>query len=110
MDAYLKQTKNLLTNVPLTYNEGALDPQTTQNIGTVQNKGFEIGINSTNIQSESNGFTWSSNLNFSLNRNKVIDIGTLRDDQGQEVDRTIIGTYTITQKGAPLGAFYGYVV
>lgn len=110
VDAYLKQTKNLLTNVPLPYNAGALDPQTTQNIGTVQNKGFEIGLNSTNIQSEGNGFTWSSNLNFSLNRNKVVDIGTLRNDQGQEVDRTIIGTYTITQKGAPLGAFYGYVV
>ncbi|MBD2755997.1 TonB-dependent receptor [Spirosoma validum] len=110
VDAYLKQTKNLLTSVPLPYNAGAQSPQTIQNIGTVQNKGFEIGINSANIQSESNGFTWSSNLNFSLNRNEVIDIGTLRNDQGQEVDRTIIGDYTITQKGAPLGAFYGYVV
>lgn len=110
LDAYLKQTKNLLTSVPLPYNAGAQSPSTVQNIGTVQNKGFEIGLNSTNIQSEGNGFTWSSNLNFSLNRNKVVDIGTLRNDQGQEVDRTIIGDYTITQKGAPLGAFYGYVV
>lgn len=110
LDAYLKQTKNLLTSVPLPYNAGAQSPSTVQNIGTVQNKGFEIGLNSTNIQSEGNGFTWSSNLNFSLNRNKVVDIGTLRNDQGQEVDRTIIGDYTITQKGAPLGAFYGYIV
>ncbi|MCK8495950.1 MULTISPECIES: TonB-dependent receptor [Spirosoma] len=110
LDAYLKQTRNLLTSVPLPFNAGAQNPQTIQNIGTVQNKGFEIGINSTNIQSEGNGFTWSSNLNFSLNRNQVIDIGTLRNEQGQEVDRTIIGDYTITQKGAPLGAFFGYQV
>jgi len=109
LDAYLKQTRNLLTSVPLPFNAGALNPQTVQNIGTVENRGFEIGINSTNIQSEGDGFTWSSNLNFSLNRNKVIDIGTLRNEQGQEVDRTIIGSYTITQKGAPLGAFFGYV-
>ena len=109
-DAYLKRTTNLLTNVPLPFNAGAQTPQIIQNIGTVQNKGLEIGINSTNVQSQTGGFNWTTNFNFSLNRNSVVDIGTLRNESGQEVDRTIIGDYTITQKGSPLGAFYGYVV
>ncbi|QKZ11211.1 TonB-dependent receptor [Spirosoma sp. KUDC1026] len=110
LDAYLKQTTGLLTNVPLPLNAGAQSPQITQNVGDVQNKGIELGINSTNIQSEGNGFNWSTNFNFTLNRNKVVNIGTLRNDQGEEVDRVIIGDYTVTQKGAPLGAFYGYVM
>ncbi|GAB4054353.1 TonB-dependent receptor [Spirosoma litoris] len=109
-DAYLKRTTNLLTNVPLPFNAGAQNPQIIQNIGTVQNKGIEIGINSTNVQSQEGGLNWTTNFNFSLNRNSVVDIGTLRNEQGQDVDRTIIGDYTITQKGAPLGSFYGYKV
>jgi len=109
-DAYVKNTSNLLTNVPLPFNAGAQNAQIIQNIGSVQNKGIEIGINSTNIQSQTGGFNWTTNFNISLNRNKVLDLGTLRNESGQEVDRTIIGDYTITQKGAPLGSFYGYVM
>jgi TonB-linked SusC/RagA family outer membrane protein len=109
-DAYLKRTTNLLTNVPLPFNAGAQSNQIIQNVGEVQNKGIEIGINSTNIQSQTGGINWTTNFNFSLNRNQVIDIGTLRNEAGQQVDRTIVGDFTITQKGAPLGSFYGYVV
>ncbi|WP_128546354.1 SusC/RagA family TonB-linked outer membrane protein [Larkinella soli] len=110
-DAYLKRTTDLLTNVPLPFNAGAQNPQIIQNIGAVQNRGIELGVNSTNIQSEDpGGFNWTTNLNFSLNRNEVLDIGTLRNEQGQEVERQIIGDFTITRKGQPLGAFYGYVV
>ncbi|GAB3903160.1 TonB-dependent receptor [Larkinella knui] len=110
VDAYLKRTTNLLTNVPLPYNAGAQNPQIIQNIGDIQNKGLELGINSTNIQHEGSGLNWTTNFNLSLNRSKVLDIGTLRNETGQEVDRQIIGDYTITRKGDPLGAFYGYVV
>ncbi|MGA0557950.1 SusC/RagA family TonB-linked outer membrane protein [Larkinella sp. VNQ87] len=109
LDAYLKRTTNLLTNVPLPLNAGAQNPQIIQNIGDVQNKGLEFSINSTNIQREGAGLNWTTNFNISLNRNEVLDIGTLRNEQGQEVDREIIGAYTITRKGQPLGAFYGYV-
>jgi len=109
-DAYLKRTTNLLTNVPLPFNAGAQTPQIIQNVGTVQNKGIELGINSTNIQNQDGGFNWTTNFNFSLNRNQVRTLGTLRNEQGQAVERTIIGDYTITQTGAPLGAFYGYVM
>ncbi|RAK00273.1 TonB-linked SusC/RagA family outer membrane protein [Larkinella arboricola] len=110
VDAYLKRTTDLLTNVPLPFNAGAQNPQIIQNIGDIQNKGIELGINSTNIESQGNGLNWTTNFNISLNRNQVLDIGTLRNELGQEVDRQIIGDFTITRKGEPLGAFYGYVV
>jgi TonB-linked SusC/RagA family outer membrane protein len=110
VDAYLKRTTNLLTNVPLPFNAGAQTPQIIQNIGDIQNKGLEFGINSTNIQREGSGLNWTTSFNISLNRSQVLDIGTLRNAEGQEEERQIIGDYTITRKGDPLGAFYGYVV
>ncbi|GAB3254410.1 TonB-dependent receptor [Larkinella harenae] len=109
VDAYLKRTTNLLTNVPLPFNTGAQNPQIIQNIGDIQNKGIELAINSTNIESQNNGLNWTTNFNISLNRSEVLDIGTLRNEQGEEVNREIIGAYTITRKGDPLGAFYGFV-
>lgn len=42
------------------------------NLGEVRNKGFELSLNSTNIQK--NNFEWTSHLLFSLNRNKIISI------------------------------------
>jgi hypothetical protein len=42
------------------------------NLGEVQNKGIELTLNSRNI-SRSN-FEWTSNLVFSLNRNKIVSI------------------------------------
>ena len=43
-----------------------------QNLGAVENRGFEVGINTQNTTGE---FKWNTILVFSSNRNKVIDIG-----------------------------------
>lgn len=107
-DAYLKKTDNLLTAVPLSNSSGAQNSTITENIGKVQNKGFELGINSVNVRSAD--FNWTTQFNFSLNRNKVVDLGTQVDQTGKTVDRQIINDFSIVQKGQPLGAFYGYVV
>lgn len=40
------------------------------NLGEVNNKGFELSIQSLNIQRER--FSWSTSMNFSLNRNKIV--------------------------------------
>ncbi|OUJ70552.1 SusC/RagA family TonB-linked outer membrane protein [Hymenobacter crusticola] len=111
-DAYMKRTKDLLLTVSLPYSAGV--DNVTRNLGEVQNKGLELGINTQNVQSQNNGFTWNTSLNLSINRNEVLDLGTLANDQGQQVGRQIItntnnNDFAITQKGSPLGAFYGYV-
>ena len=112
-DVYIKRTKNLLTAVPLSYSSGAeaggSNATIVENLGQIQNKGFELGINTENFKNY-NGFSWSTEFNFSLNRNKILDLGTLVDESGNTVDRQIIGDYSINEKGQPLGAFYVYVV
>ncbi|MBL4676427.1 MAG: TonB-dependent receptor [Mucilaginibacter sp.] len=108
-DVYLKRTKDLLTEVPLSVSTGSEVSTIVQNLGQVQNKGIELGINTVNFRN-ANGFNWSTQFNFTLNRNKILDLGKLVDENGNTVDRKIIGGYSISQKGQPLGAFYGYVV
>ena len=50
-----------------------------ENIGTSSNKGVEIGLNTVNISKKD--FTWKTNLTFSLNRNKIVDLyGDKKDD------------------------------
>jgi len=105
-DAYRKRTTNLLQLVPLPTSVGiATAPQ---NVGTVENKGLELGINTTNI--ESKYFTWTTNLNLSINRNEVTDLGKVLNEKGELVDRIVISGNNIIQKGQPLGAFFGYKV
>ncbi|MBE9511329.1 MAG: SusC/RagA family TonB-linked outer membrane protein [Bacteroidetes bacterium] len=70
IDLYDIQNKSLLLNVPLSPSSG-FEFQ-SRNSGTVQNRGIELQVNSTNIQR--GNFIWKSTVNFSLNRNKVISL------------------------------------
>ena len=92
IDVYQKKTKDLLLNVQVPGTSGFATQ--LQNVGTLENKGFEITINTTNISSKS--FRWTTNLNFSLNRNKVTYL------QGQ-----ILGSsQNKAMEGQPIGVFY----
>lgn len=105
LDGYRKITKDLLLYVPLP--AIAAFPGAFQNIGKVENKGIELSINSTNLTGKN--FSWTTSLNFSVNRNKVLELGKSFDENGNEVDRVILGNENITEKGKALGVFYGYV-
>jgi TonB-linked SusC/RagA family outer membrane protein len=108
-DYYHKKTTDLLLQVSI--------PQTTgfsnilQNAGSVQNKGFEFGMNTVNFDSKK--FTWNTNLNFSLNRNKVLDLnGEYQRFVGQSSTSIFPGATAATSVlriGEPIGSFYGYV-
>jgi len=69
-DYYRKVTSNLLLNAHLPPHIGI--SSASKNIGEVQNEGFEFSINTVNIQSKT--FRWSSSLNISFNRNKIISL------------------------------------
>jgi TonB-linked SusC/RagA family outer membrane protein len=94
LDGYYKKTKDLLLNVEIPWTSGYAS--SLQNYGSVQNKGFEIGVNSKNLVGV---FRWDTGLNFSVNRNKVLTIGN-------GASSYITGNYII-QVGQPLGTFYG---
>ncbi|NLU94943.1 SusC/RagA family TonB-linked outer membrane protein [Chitinophaga sp. Ak27] len=74
-DYYIKKTDNLLLLNPLpaymgTQGEGAITPPTI-NIGSLQNKGFGITLNTVNIKSGS-GFVWRTNFNISSFKTKIL--------------------------------------
>ncbi len=70
MEYYTSKTYNLLYEVSLPITSGISDPFLT-NVGEVENKGFEFTISSVNVRTRS-GFTWSTDLNIFLNRNKLL--------------------------------------
>lgn len=96
IEAYIANTKDLLMsrNVPIMNGFQSI----MDNIGQTRNKGVEISLNSINIQNKD--FTWSTNLNFFLNRDEIVELrGDGKDD--------------ITNKwfiGKPLRVFYDYNV
>ncbi len=53
------------------------------NLGEVQNRGFEITLNTTNMSREN--FSWRTNFNFQLNRNKILHVYRNYDENGDEL-------------------------
>ena len=110
LDAYRKRTTDLLYNVSIPLSTGSQQLEVIQNIGEIENKGVELGLNTTNVQAADGGFSWTTNLNVSVNRNKVVNLGQIPGMDGGLVDRQLIGGYSIQRNGEPLGSFYGYKV
>jgi TonB-linked SusC/RagA family outer membrane protein len=97
-DYYNNKTTDLLFNVPVPNSTGFSSFRT--NLGEIQNKGWEIDLNTRNIVGK---FSWSSSLNLSANRNKVIDMGGTK----QIVSGNWDGQF-ITKVGGPVTQFYVY--
>ncbi|MDF7814839.1 TonB-dependent receptor [Hymenobacter sp. YC55] len=108
-DAYYKKTTDLLLQVST--------PRTTGynsiylNAGSVQNKGVEFALNTTNFDGEK--FSWNTNLNISFNRNKVLDLnGEYERFVGSSSSSLFVGSglgqTSILRIGEPIGSFYGY--
>ncbi|MCE6988078.1 TonB-dependent receptor [Dyadobacter sp. CY323] len=104
-DYYHKNTRDLLNTVQLPSSLGF--NSTIQNIGEVQNKGFELGVNGNIFHG---AFRWDLGGNISLNRNKVIKLYGGQDILGGFVDiNTITDTRNILREGQPMGRFWGYI-
>lgn len=101
-DFYHKTTKDLLLDAPIPWSTGL--SVVTQNIGSVENKGFEIGLNTRNISSEK--FNWSTNFAFSTNKNKILKLGANNDDIFP--GPWFLGQTNILRVGKPIGTLWGY--
>jgi TonB-linked SusC/RagA family outer membrane protein len=98
-DWYLKQTDDLLIQRPITRTSGF--SSFWDNIGNIENQGFEFGINTVNFDPPaSDGFRWETNFNISWNKNKVT---TLYNDEPFNAGFDGINRY---EEGLPMGAFY----
>lgn len=72
------------------------------NIGRVRNSGLEIQLDSYNFNRTN--FKWETNINFSLNRNRLLEIGGEQEviNQGERSESYI------ARVGDPLIQYYGY--
>jgi len=112
-DAYYKKTEDLLLLAPYPDYSGTSGIGATSapyvNIGSLENKGVELTLNTVNIDSQD--FSWRTNLVFTANRNKVLalatETGILNRTLQEGSDITIV---TRTAVGQPIGQFYGYRV
>ncbi|UXP32777.1 TonB-dependent receptor [Reichenbachiella agarivorans] len=78
-----------------------------QNIGKVSNKGVELMLSTRNLVGE---FTWSSDLIYSMNRNKVLTLPDSVDLYGSSPGHLRLPNDTqLIIEGQPVGVFYGYV-
>ena len=103
VDVYQSKISNLLYNRPNFAYAGGGNTQT--NAGELANNGLEIAISGTPIISKK-GFKWTTNFNVSFNRNEVVSLGGLSDNQ---IFTNGNNTFNALLKiGAPLGEFYGY--
>lgn len=100
LDAYRSVTKDMLLNVPVPAYTGFTTQLT--NIGSMENKGFEFGLSSKNITGSA--FTWSTDFNLSLNRNKVLKLGP--NNAPIEIDEW---GYFVTEVGQPISNYKGYI-
>jgi TonB-linked SusC/RagA family outer membrane protein len=95
-DYFSTINKDLLLNVNVAQVTGY--STALLNIGQVNNKGWEVTLSSTNIKGK---FEWTTDLNISSYKNKVVKLGP-------EGDPIISGGH-ITQIGQPIGMFYGWI-
>jgi TonB-linked SusC/RagA family outer membrane protein len=110
VDIYEKNQTDMLMQLPLPnylgsgHWMGISSPWV--NIGEMQNRGFELTLSTVNV--DNTDFTWDTDLTFSQNKNKVLNLGL--------EDAVIFGsvqwfnTITKTEVGYPIGQFYGFEV
>lgn len=96
LDVYLKNTNNLLYDMPVHSTTGVTE--ITSNIGSMRNKGIEFAIN-THFNIGEVG--WKSQFNISSNKNELTSL--LGDD-----NPIAIGSNRALQVGEEMGAFYLY--
>ena len=108
MDWYHKVTHDLLLNTPLAPSSGYFSAM--KNIGKVRNQGFEFTLNTTNIKNRN--FTWTSNFNIALNKNKVLELAenqtamlsSAKFDQNYNSQSSYIA-----KVGYSMGTMYGFI-
>ncbi|KJF42842.1 TonB-dependent receptor [Draconibacterium sediminis] len=105
LDYYYKKTTEMLYSEQVPYTTGF----TTylNNIGSMQNQGFELEIRGDILKGE---LKWDTDFNFSLNRNKVLSLaGVLYKDVGVNQGHLKIDPWSRRIfVGESIGAFYGW--
>ena len=95
IDYYVKNTSDLLLNVPVPGTSGF--GFQLQNVGEVQNRGFEFVVNAAILNGD---FKWDASINGAFNTNEVKSLA-----EGQVIIDN--GGINVVEVGEPLGYFRG---
>tara|TARA_R110002096_G_scaffold234356_11_gene424419 strand:- start:2787 stop:5879 length:3093 start_codon:yes stop_codon:yes gene_type:complete len=93
---FIKTTTDLLDNASLPAESGFSSIRT--NVGSVENKGFELDISATPIRTKN--FEWFTSFNISSVKNKVLDVADERGFFDSDIFRI--------QEGQPIGNIFGF--
>ncbi len=101
LDVYRKKTDDLLLSAPLPYTVGLNSVR--RNIGSVQNQGLEISLGARII--ERPDFSWNVRLNWSANRNEVLEL--VNNNADIFPGPWFLGQTNIIRVGEPIGSIWG---
>ncbi|MET7256069.1 SusC/RagA family TonB-linked outer membrane protein [Dyadobacter fermentans] len=103
VDYYNRVTKDLLLQAPIPWSAGEVNANVYQNVGSVRNSGFEVSLNTTNI--ETRNFSWTTNFIFATNANKILKLNKGNADIFPGPN--FLGQTNILRVGEPIGSLYG---
>ena len=86
---------------------GFLTPASLRNVGEINNKGFEVTLNTKNITREN--FQWTTDINWSTNKNKFVSLLNGQDIfQNAAPGHFNVARTHILREGEAVGVFWGY--
>ncbi|MGB7394242.1 MAG: TonB-dependent receptor [Pricia sp.] len=78
-----------------------------RNVGEINNKGFEVTLNTKNVITDN--FSWTTDFNWSRNRNEVVTLIEGQDIFLDSAPGSFLQDQThILREGEPVGVFFGY--
>jgi len=96
-DVYYKKTTDLLLSAPVSLTTGFSSMY--DNVGSVDNKGFELELNTVNLAKSA--LKWTTSINVSVNRNKITAL--TNNDADIKLGQ---GSTIIQRVGSPINSYY----
>ena len=104
LDYYHKKTTDMLMFVSLP--EGQIAQTIRRNEGEMTNRGFEVAVNTKNIQ---NALTWDTDFNISFNRNRLDKLELQKIYYSAKTVDVLNDFVVRNEPGRPLSGFFGYI-
>ncbi|MBI5371030.1 MAG: TonB-dependent receptor [Sphingobacteriales bacterium] len=102
-DYFIGKNNGLVVAVPYPPSLGIPNNQILQNVGTMENKGFEFTLNINAIKSKD--FELELGFNYTKLKNKIL---TLPNNGNDIIISNGTGNYNVLRVGVPYNALYGY--
>ena len=104
LDAYIKNTNDMLVKASIPITSGFEDTTTTYtNAGKVRNKGVEMKLRTINLQGP---LSWETSVTATCNKNEILDLNSETPMYINQIGNSYV---TMLKAGYPINVFYGYV-